>query len=153
MSLAGWAGTEAVGVWYPGGGGRVELGMDLYSEVQCINEDNTFLQLRWQAVTMDLFQITNIPMVKNCGVIIRLILFGIKLNRSICSTAWLYSSLRNYLIKIPRVLVLFRNIITVGLGCIDRNSGTCQEFDVDEVIEVSFQILCCLNVKTKRICG
>ena len=28
-----------------------------------------------------------------------------------------------------------RNSVTVGLGCTDRNSG-CQEFDVDEVIEV-----------------
>ena len=45
---------------------------------------------------------------------------------------------------------LFSNSITVGLGCIDRSSGTCQEFDVDEVIEVSFQILCSLEVKIKR---
>ena len=32
---------------------------------------------------------------------------------------------------------VFSNSLTVGLGCIDRSGGMCQEFNVDEVIEVS----------------
>ena len=33
----------------------------------------------------------------------------------------------------------FRSTVTVGLGCTDLN-GACQEFDVDQVIEVSFSL-------------